>query len=273
MNTYRRNQRFSEYSRGAKRKRNALLALLILVLTLCGCIAVFYISTRGENLQSDSSSPPPTHIVTASPERTLASPTPEITPDRTPDITPDIKMEETPWNLILVNKWNSIPDDYDVELTELSNGQLVDERIYPALQEMFDAARSEGVYPVVVSGYRSAEKQQRLMDEKISEYRAEGNSAEAAAAKAEAWVAVPGTSEHQLGIAVDINADGVNSAGHQVYEWLEQNAYKFGFICRYPAEKTAITGVANEPWHYRYVGIEAATEIQEQGVCLEEFLR
>ena len=178
----------------------------------------------------------------------------------------------TEWYLILVNKWNYVPEDYEVELTELANGQSVDKRIYPALQEMFDTARSNGVYPIVASGYRTAKEQQNLMDQKIADYRAEGCSAKEAMTKAEAWVAIPGTSEHQLGIAADINADGIHSTGDEVYEWLNQNAYKFGFICRYPPEKTEITGVINEPWHYRYVGIEAATEIQNQGVCLEEYL-
>jgi D-alanyl-D-alanine carboxypeptidase len=180
--------------------------------------------------------------------------------------------DEADWRLILVNKWNRIPADYEVEFTELSNGQAVDKRIYPALQQMFDTARSHGIYPTVTSGYRTAEKQQRLLDEKIAEYKAMGCNAKEAIARANEWVAAPGTSEHQLGIAVDINADGVRSTGKEVYDWLEQNAYKYGFIRRYPSDKTEITGIANEPWHYRYVGIEAATEIQNQGICLEEYV-
>jgi D-alanyl-D-alanine carboxypeptidase len=183
-----------------------------------------------------------------------------------------LDADDTAWCLILVNKWNYVPDDYKVELTELANGQSVDKRIYPALQEMFDTARSNNVYPIVASGYRTAKKQQSLMDEKIAEYRAEGCSAKEAAAKAEEWVSVPGASEHQLGIAVDINADGINSAGHEVYEWLNKNAHKFGFICRYPPDKTEITGVVNEPWHYRYVGVDAASAMHNQSICLEEYL-
>jgi D-alanyl-D-alanine carboxypeptidase len=179
---------------------------------------------------------------------------------------------ETAWNLTLVNKWNPIPQNYELELTELANGELVDERIYPALQEMFDAARNANIYPVVASGYRTAEEQQRLLDEKIAAYEADGYSAAEAISNAQAWVAVSGTSEHQLGIAVDINADGIHSTGYEVYEWLNQNSYKFGFICRYPGEKTEITGIIDEPWHYRYVGTEAAAEIYHQGICLEEYL-
>ncbi len=180
--------------------------------------------------------------------------------------------EETAWCLILVNKWNRIPDGYEVELTEITDGQCIDKRIYPALREMFDAARSDNIYPVVASGYRTTQKQQNLMDEKIAEYQAEGYAFEEAATKAEEWVAIPGTSEHQLGLGVDINADGIHSTGKEVYEWLSQNSYKFGFIRRYPAHKTDITGVINEPWHYRYVGIEAAADIYNQDICLEEYL-
>lgn len=180
--------------------------------------------------------------------------------------------EETEWNLILVNKWNSIPENYEVELMELTNGQLIDERIYPALQSMFDSARSEGIYPIVASGYRTTEKQQSLLDEKRAEYLSEGYTEEEAKNRAEMWVAVPGTSEHQLGLGVDINADEVHSTGKEVYKWLKENSYKFGFINRYPKDKTEITGIINEPWHYRYVGIEAASEIHKNGICLEEYL-
>ena len=84
--------------------------------------------------------------------------------------------------------------------------------------------------------------------------------------------AIPGTSEHQLGLGVDINADGINSYGYEVYNWLAQNAYGYGFIYRYPENKVTITGIANEPWHYRYVGVNAATEIYKRGICLEEYL-
>ncbi|MBD5451229.1 MAG: M15 family metallopeptidase [Lachnospiraceae bacterium] len=186
----------------------------------------------------------------------------------------DMKEEiaEEEWCLILVNKEHGIPDDYEVELVELSNGQCVDRRIYPALQEMFDTARSEGIYPVVASGYRTAKKQQSLMDEKIAAYLVEGYSLQEAKEKAEIWVAAVGTSEHQLGISVDINADGVHSVGSEVYDWLDENSYRFGFIKRYPEDKIEITGIRNEPWHYRYVGKAAAAEIYRSGVCLEEYL-
>ena len=175
------------------------------------------------------------------------------------------------WNLIIVNRWNELPEDYSVELTELSNGQKVDSRIYPYLQEMFDAARAEGVYPVVREGYRTEEEQKEILDDKIQTYINQGYSQSRAERTAKEWVALPGTSEHQLGIAVDINADKSKCSNEEVYAWLAENAYKYGFILRYPLGKQEITGTSYEPWHYRYVGEEAALEIYEQGICLEEY--
>lgn len=175
------------------------------------------------------------------------------------------------WNLILVNTWNEIPKDYDVTLTELSNGQEVDSRIYPYLQDLFDAMREDGIYPIVREGYRTADEQQRILDDKVMAFIREGYSKSRAKRLAEKWVAVPGTSEHQLGIAVDINADKEKSSNEEVYEWLAENAYKYGFILRYPQGKEDITGTAYEPWHYRYVGEEAAEEIFNRQICFEEY--
>lgn len=187
-------------------------------------------------------------------------------------ITHKIPVSEE-WNLIVVNRWNELPEDYSVELTELSNGQKVDSRIYPYLQEMFDAARAEDVYPVVREGYRTAEEQQEILDDKIQSYINQGYSQVKAERTAKEWVALPGTSEHQLGIAVDINADKSKCSNEDVYGWLAENAYKYGFVLRYPPGKQKITGTSYEPWHYRYVGEEAAKEIYERGICLEEYFK
>ena len=110
------------------------------------------------------------------------------------------------------------------------------------------------------------------MDERIARYFQQGASESEARELAEEWVAVPGTSEHQLGLAVDINADGIHSTGQEVYDWLLEHADAYGFIKRYPEEKTEITGISNEPWHYRYVGEEAAQEMKAKNQCLEEYL-
>lgn len=181
----------------------------------------------------------------------------------------EVPAEDTPWHLTLVNRQNPIPEDYEVNLVKVEGGEKVDERIYEPLMEMLEAAREGnlGQLPRVVSGYRTQKKQQQLYDDKIAKYRRQGYSKEEARELAEQLVAVPGYSEHQLGFAVDING-----ATYDVYLWLQENSYKYGFIFRYPGNKTEITGTAEEVWHYRYVGPEAAAEIYEQGICLEEYL-
>lgn len=178
-------------------------------------------------------------------------------------------VPDNDWALRLVNPWNPVPDNYEVNLKEVPGGELVDERIYRPLMEMLEAAREGnwGEAPHVDSGYRTQEVQQALYDEEIANNIAEGYSEDEARELAGQWVAVPGTSEHQLGLAVDLSGET-----YDVFLWLQENSYRYGFIWRYQGDKTPLTGIAEEAWHYRYVGARAATEMYEQGLCLEEYL-
>ncbi len=173
------------------------------------------------------------------------------------------------WNLLLVNKWNKIPENYKPNLVEVAGGEKVDKRIYESLMALLEAAKVKnwGQMPTIASGYRTYEKQKQLYEDKIKSYRNKGYSKEKAKEEAEKWVAIPGYSEHQLGLAVDING-----ATYDLYLWLQDNSYKYGFIFRYKGDKTNITKTAEEVWHYRYVGVEEATEIYEKNLCLEEYL-
>lgn len=186
--------------------------------------------------------------------------------------------EEADWKLLLVNPWNALPEDFSVELTTLAScGLKVDKRIQADLDEMLSACQEAGLRPLICSAYRTQAVQTRLYKNKISRLRAAGYSRESAEAEAGRWVAVPGTSEHQTGLALDIV-----SAGYQVLnkkqadtaeqKWLMEHCWEYGFILRYSSEKSEITGIGYEPWHYRYVGEEAAGEIMRQGLCLEEYL-
>lgn len=178
------------------------------------------------------------------------------------------------WNLILVNREYRIPDHYqeEIKLTTLTNGKKVDTRIYPDLQAMFDDARSTGLQLFVREGYRTSTEQRKIYDDKIVAYQDEGYTKSEAERLTKKWVAIPGTSEHEIGLAVDINADTSKCTKDEVYSWLENNSYKYGFIKRYPSDKADITGISNEPWHYRYVGKEAAETIYSKKICLEEYL-
>ena len=180
--------------------------------------------------------------------------------------------------LTLVNFENTIPKDWKVDLVQLNNGQSVDRRIYDDLIAMLQAAKSEELNPLICSSYRTNEKQEQLYQNKVSEYLSQGYSKVEASDKAAFWVARPGTSEHQLGLAVDIvstkNQRLDRSQENTVeQQWLIQNSWKYGFVLRYPTNKNSITGVGYEPWHYRYVGKEHAKKINELGVCLEGYVK
>lgn len=181
------------------------------------------------------------------------------------------------WRLILVNPWNDVPDSLEITLKQLENGQAVDERIYPDLQDMLADCRATGLSPLICSSYRTQEDQQYLFNNKVNRLRAQGYSEEEAKTEAAKAVAVPGTSEHQLGLALDIvdtNNQNLDSSQENtpVQKWLMANSWKYGFILRYPKGKSEITGIIYEPWHYRYVGKEAAADIVARGITLEEYL-
>ena len=129
-----------------------------------------------------------------------------------------------------------------------------------------------GIPLFVREGYRTKTNQQQIFNNRVQSLREEGYSRTDARKEVLEWVAVPGTSEHELGIAVDINYYAAVVSDTEAYGWLAENAHRYGFILRYPPDKTYITGIQNEPWHYRYVGKKAAQEIYENGYCLEEYL-
>ena len=184
-------------------------------------------------------------------------------------IAPQAATGEQPWYLVLVNSTHPLPDDFSIQTAEMPGGETVDARIADPLARMLDACTAAGYHPFVRSGFRTRETQQAILDNRIKDYEAGGLSPERARDAALDWVALPGTSEHELGLAVDIN-DENGDAG--MYDWLAEHAHEYGFILRYPPEKSSITGISHEPWHYRYVGEEAATAIYEEGVTLEEYL-
>ena len=179
--------------------------------------------------------------------------------------------------LVLVNPRNNIDEDYVPQLMTVEDGFQVDRRCAEALRKMLFDCRQEGHFPVICSAYRTQEYQQELYDKKLQRLLAAGVNGEEAPEIAAKSVALPGTSEHQLGLAVDLidyfytNLDeGQERTATQ--KWLMENCTDYGFILRYPNGTTEITGIIYEPWHYRYVGRTAAREIKELGVTFEEYL-
>lgn len=194
------------------------------------------------------------------------------------DVYNDVKVDESEdWRLVLVNKWNKMEEGYVPELKELADGHMIDARIADALIEMIRGAKKAGHTIYILSAYRSMEKQISLYEAEVAEWLDAGYSEVKAEEKAGTVVAAPGTSEHQLGLAVDLvsskhvklDEDAEKTEG---YKWLVNNCHKYGFILRYPNGATDITGIIYEPWHFRYVGEDAAEAIMEAGITLEEYL-
>lgn len=189
---------------------------------------------------------------------------------------PDIDIDDPA--LILVNKDNKLPDDYEVELMTLPDGvNKASELAYQPLCDMLDAGRKEGLRFEICSSYRSVKRQQELLDEDVSALMRKGYTYADAYNEVTRETMPPGHSEHSTGLAFDIVAlDYQMLDKEQQYtdesKWLKKHCAEFGFILRYPDDKEDVTGISFESWHFRYVGKKAAAYIMENGITLEEYL-
>ncbi len=190
------------------------------------------------------------------------------------------------WRLILVNPSHRLPSDFEADTClvweeededHIGDNDRIDWRIYDEVHEMLRDCERAGFSPVIRSAYRSSAQQKELFEAKVDEFLAKGQSREEAEENAATIIALPGTSEHELGLALDIvdSRYGVLSAAQEntgTQMWLMEHCWEYGFILRYPTDKGGITGIIYEPWHYRFVGKQAAKIIHSQNLCLEEYL-
>lgn len=185
-----------------------------------------------------------------------------------------INPDQELWNLVVVNGTRAMPEGYKPQLKAVAGTDvMLDYRVADHYTEMYNAARKDGITLTPYSGYRSYDRQKRNYNNLTEEYMYKYNlSREDAAKKAATVILPPGTSEHNLGLAMDICNTNSSFNQQKEYRWLMEHAHKYGFILRYTAEKQPITGIIPEPWHWRYVGVEYAEEIKNSGLCLEEWL-
>ena len=167
--------------------------------------------------------------------------------------------------VLLTNSWNPVPEEYVVRLASIEGFQF-DSAGRDSLQAMLDACREEGMTCKINNTYRSKATQQRMWDRSVESFMASGMTKEEAIKETAKSTAIPGHSEHQTGLAVDIDAQ------QEVYDWLAEHCWEYGFILRYTEECTEHTGIMYEPWHFRYVGTELAKAIYESGLCMEEYM-
>lgn len=244
------------------------LALLLFSAGLAAGWAGASVVQRSAHRELNAPNPAPAQATPPEPALTAA---PSAPPDKPAPV-------GSGWALLLVNGERPLPEGFAApELTQLRNGHAIDSRAYPALQRMMDDCRAAGLQPLICSSYRSEDTQRQLFQQEVQSWLSQGYPQKEAEEQAARWVAHPGASEHQTGLAVDIVdlSYQVLDQGQEntaVQRWLMAHCAEYGFILRYPTDKSALTGVNYEPWHYRYVGVEAAQEIMGGGLCLEEYM-
>lgn len=180
------------------------------------------------------------------------------------------------WAYFVVNTDNPLPDDYEIETAFVNDTKEMEKTAAYYCLKMVEAAKEDGIELKVLSAYRTIQYQQDLFDRNIEQRKSWGYTAEEAYADVAKNIALPGTSEHNAGLAADIvrttDWDVLESfEDTEEFEWLSQHAQEYGFIMRYPKGKEDITGYIYEPWHYRFVGTYYAPLIKESGLCLEEY--
>lgn len=225
-----------------------------------------------ENQEAQTTEPqtePQTELVSEEPQAVPETKTAEKKPATIIPITDAEK-----WNLAIINTKYPLPDSYAPTLSNAINGSNIqlDSRVSERYAEMYAAAKLSGCVLTPYSGYHSYALQETNYNRKVNFYVNQGISAEEANQKASAQVLPAGCSEHNAGLAMDIVSASSDFINTKEYKWLCENAHNYGFILRYPEDKTAITGMNFEPWHWRYVGTQAAKEMKEKNQCLEEYL-
>ncbi len=255
----------------------------VLLLTACSY-------GMGEDVPSvtsqDQSSQPQSSEIISVPQPQQPEPDSYTVPDISSKGEVAVPNNTDDWRLLLVNRQSPLPEDFHVELeaaiTTADFNYRFDARAADALRNFMNAAKKDGVSLAVISTYRKQSTQERLYASKVAEYVNAGYSSADAKNEAARWVAVPGTSEHQTGLAVDVVSADWYSYNDDLYdtfentsefEWLVAHCVEYGFVLRYAKDKQEITGITYEPWHYRYVGVEHARYMTENNLCLEEYIQ
>lgn len=184
-----------------------------------------------------------------------------------------ITIDEENWHLTLVNSSYRIPEDYQPDLVYVcGSSERLDKKVAEHYEKMYSAAQKDGINLAPCSGYRSYELQERNYTRKVEFFESQGYSTKEAKVKAATIIMPPGSSEHNLGYAMDIVCVEEWFEDTEEFKWLQKNAADYGFILRYPKDKQDITKVIYEPWHWRYVGVELAKELKSSGLVLEEYM-
>lgn len=251
--------------RRRKQKRFTVIVVLSISILILFAIAVI-ISKQIEKSAAADAAPAQSVSMPAVQQEPAA---PKTAAPAIPPVTDAFGVEGLP---PLFNYQHTIPDSYELDLVDAGGGQSMQRDAAAAFLAMADAAAADGVTLDPVSGYRSHEHQQNNYDASIQNYLNQGIEEAEAVRLTQLYYAIPGTSEHEAGLAMDIGLVDDSFADTSAYRWLQAHCTEFGFINRYRQDQTGITHIAWEPWHYRFVGTNHAALIEDNGLTLEEYL-
>ena len=273
-------------------RRNLFLAAVSVVLIAAISLTVFIVTSimggddKNNNSDNQSSSQNQSSQFESETEQSEEQTSSEPTPQKV--TLGDFEGDATYERMLLVNVKNPLPEDHNYnenlmvfpsEYKWFSQAEVyrkLDKDMWPYLKAMMDACRAEiGEKEIgIISAWRDYGTQKTLFDAQVKKWKDKGYSDENAYKEAASRVAIPGTSEHHTGLAVDFNTTNESFENTKAFKWLKENAEDYGFIMRYAKDKMDITGgIIYEPWHWRFVGINAAKEINAKGYCLEEYLQ
>ena len=270
-------------------RRNLFLGSISVVLIAAIMLIVWIVAsglgdTDGNSSKQDTTSTP-------SQTQSTNSTSSESETKKPLDTTPkpvqlgDFEADANYHRTVLVNYKNLLPQAeidnnpnlivFPLSYKKGSTGEVyrkLDKDMWPYLKAMMDDARADGIDIGIISAWRSYNTQKILFDDKVKRLMSSGYSKEAAEKEAATCIALPGSSEHHTGLAVDFNVTSQSFENSKTFKWLKENAENYGFIMRYPSDKMDITGgIIYEPWHWRFVGINIAKEMNSLGMCYEEY--
>ena len=270
-------------------RRNLFLGSISVVLIAAIMLIVWIVASGLGNTDGNSSK----QDTTSTPSQTQSTnnTSSESETKKPLDTTPkpvqlgDFEADANYHRTVLVNYKNLLPQAeidnnpnlivFPLSYKKGSTGEVyrkLDKDMWPYLKAMMDDARADGIDIGIISAWRSYSTQKILFDDKVKRLMSSGYSKEAAEKEAATCIALPGTSEHHTGLAVDFNVTSQSFENTKTFKWLKENAENYGFIMRYPSDKMDITGgIIYEPWHWRFVGINIAKEMNSLGMCYEEY--
>ena len=245
--------------------------IIVSIIMIVSIILVYILNHLGESKEVDA-------MVNSNQNNLLNEVIETNNVDNNTIVTEHVTSEESlnklkDWRLMLVNYENEMPKDYVPPLSNIDETRQFDSRAIDSLIQMMLDMNAAGIKHIwAQSTYRNPEKQEHLIEESIQEYLEQGKTKEEAEILTARSIGEPYKSEHNLGLAVDFNNIDYAFANEKAFSWLMENAENYGFILRYPEDKEDITKIKYEPWHWRYIGPEYAKEMNNLGLCLEEYI-